>query len=79
MELYELPLITVICRIWHYSFGMEIGLKHESFLIAFCVVYVMTSHSMLLELEITYLVAFQRRFFPDSSLLGICYSIVFTF
>ena len=58
---------------------MEIGLRHESFLIAFCVVYVVASHGMLLELEITYLISFLRRFFPDSSFLGICYSIVFTF
>ena len=79
MELYELPLITVIYRIWHYSFGMEIGLRHESFLIAFYTVYVILSHSTLSELETTYLVAFLRRFFPDFSLLGICYSIVFTF
>ena len=58
---------------------MEIGLRHESFLIAICAVYAIESHSMLLELDITYLVAFLKRFFPYSSFLGICYSIVFTF
>lgn len=73
MELYELPLFTVICKIWHNSCGMEIGLGHESYLMAFYIKYVVELKSMLLEVEITYLVAFQKRFLPESSLLRICF------